>query len=440
MASDTLLRLILLWSIFLPLGSVFSLDSKSKSHKFKKSNNNNNDNKVDSHLYSGVASYALITQMSLMYFTTSLWKNSSPEWTESGDALYYILYLDKLVTPFGAHLRAIPNILPYLRFSSLFAQKLEFFAGFMFWFPFYNNVVRVVAVVLLIGMHVGIGLTMHVGLFYIVPPAILISLLPSSVWDVVFNPILQKLFKYDATTTTCIIQEDGDKLPQQSTTSILLPVTNSNPYSSSDPESPEYYDSNHKTSKPYRTATRLGLGWMIIRSYRRLFIECFVLLLLGNTIMLNITQFDKSESHHLSIIPNVFRLTQTWDMFAGPPKTDDWWSFEGILVDNSIINAWHNGEEDEMLTRKTLTSQMYKNSRWSKFFRSLTNPKYIKFGENFCEKLCQEWNKDHAGDKRMDSVEAKSHIVVLVSPEEKMKGGEFLYYMIDRWYYKCKST
>src|SRR3989344_3703047 len=107
---DILFRLLLFWSIFLPLGRYWSFDNYLK---YK--------NKKPERIFS-IGVVALLLQVILMYISTGLLKTGN-EWIPDGTAVYYALSIDQFTTNFG-----------YLILSNFaLTQFLTYFVWF-YWF------------------------------------------------------------------------------------------------------------------------------------------------------------------------------------------------------------------------------------------------------------------------------------------------------------------
>jgi len=94
MGGDAILRLLLFWSVFLPLGARFSVDASHGRTRLR-----------PDQFVSG-ATVALLLQGCLIYWATGFRKSGSLWW--SGQAVFYALHLDSWATPLGVWLRQYP--------------------------------------------------------------------------------------------------------------------------------------------------------------------------------------------------------------------------------------------------------------------------------------------------------------------------------------------
>ncbi len=131
-------RLLLFWSLFLPLTS-------AKWDKPK--------------IVASPASAAILMQIVLVYVMSGLLK-TGPEWRWPGSAIGVVLSLEPLRLPFGDWLRNFPRL---LQIGSAIVPWLEVLGGA---FLFSNRrTVRHMAMVALTLLHVGIGLSFFTGQF-----------------------------------------------------------------------------------------------------------------------------------------------------------------------------------------------------------------------------------------------------------------------------------
>lgn len=95
-AGDVLLRRLLLWAVFLPLGARWAVDARRDgSHEGT---------------VAGVATAGLLAQVVLVYATNAAFKLRTDVWT-GGDAIRYVFALDQFTAGVGPALAAHPGVL-----------------------------------------------------------------------------------------------------------------------------------------------------------------------------------------------------------------------------------------------------------------------------------------------------------------------------------------
>ena len=214
-AGDSLFRLLLFWSIFLPLGARWSVDSAL-----------NRDAVVDpakrNHRLFNVPVVCFLLQLCVMYWCTAAMKHD-PIWREDHTAVVRALNLDYLVRPVGAWMATLPAGL--LAFVTVATLVLEFGVPLLLWSPIAVGPLRLIAVVLMIGMHVSFALCMDIGLFSQIAAAAWLAVLPPWFWDKLFARIRRNPKRTGAT-----IWFDADcgfcqKMALFVRTALLLPET-----------------------------------------------------------------------------------------------------------------------------------------------------------------------------------------------------------------------
>jgi hypothetical protein len=156
---DDLLRLLLFWGIFLPWGSCYSVDARRNAPL---------------HAAGAIGSIGYLALLASVYFFSVLHKTSS-EWWSEGTALYYSLSLDSLRSGAGDLIYRMPSLLKLLTWLVI---GLECLAPVLILWPAKNGAPRRVAFAMLLLLHIAIGFTMNVGIFFLAGIVSAIGLLP----------------------------------------------------------------------------------------------------------------------------------------------------------------------------------------------------------------------------------------------------------------------
>lgn len=165
-SGDDLLRLVLLWGIFLPWGNFYSLDAKRISDK--KTN------------YFSLASLGYLLLIVSVYLFSAIQK-TSPEWRTEFTAIYYALSLDQLKVGIGDWLYDHPSLMKALTF--LVFYYFELIVPLLLLSPFRNQKFRALCVFSIIALHIGIASSLYVGLFCVIGISSSLGLLPSFIMD-----------------------------------------------------------------------------------------------------------------------------------------------------------------------------------------------------------------------------------------------------------------
>ncbi len=161
-AGDSVLRRLLLWSIFLPLGERFSVDSLLREGYRRR--------------IVSLASGGILLQVVTIYTVNALFKLRGDLWMR-GVAVQYVFSLHNVLTGFGELLANYPTLLDVFDRVWLVmvvaSVLLILLTGWS----------RAVFASLFIVMHFGMLLTMRLGLFPLISITALLLFLPSVVWD-----------------------------------------------------------------------------------------------------------------------------------------------------------------------------------------------------------------------------------------------------------------
>jgi len=161
---DTILRLLLFWSMFLPLGAVWSADASASKGP------------VPSYKFFSIGTVALYLQFLMIYFFAWASKTGTQWWPE-GAAVYYALSIEYMTTHWGSLLLHAPGWL------------LKTLTYGVYWFEcsvpllFFIKRFRMILVILLMAMHTGFALALELGIFPLGGVLTAIILVPGYFWD-----------------------------------------------------------------------------------------------------------------------------------------------------------------------------------------------------------------------------------------------------------------
>lgn len=313
-AGDDLLRMILFWGIFLPWGNYYSIDSK----KITLLKNN------------ALANIGYLLLIASIYFFTFNLKNSA-EWRNSGTAIYFALSLDQLRMPFfGDWLYQFPILMNIL---THFVYWIEFVLPFLILWPSKNGKSRFIAFILILILQIGIGMTLYVGLFFLINIASSIGLIPSIKFNFNRSRIKQNTFIYQ---------------------------------------------------KPIKQNYFLKISSNLIAVY--VIVICIII----NLSSVNWFNYQLKSEFTYSV--NLFRLNQFWGMFSPKVlKNDGWFVYHGI---DSLGQSWdlRMNEKNINYSKPKHIVSLYKNDRWRKLAENMQNPKYNFLRPQFGKNILLLWN------------------------------------------------
>jgi len=166
LGGDSILRLMLFWGLFLPLGARFSVDGRRGQIPPRR----------NQHVSGATA--ALLLQVCFIYWATGIQKSGELWW--NGQAVAYALRADEWVTPFGIWLRDYSGLLTGLTYGTLAVEILgPFFAFVPIWTPGF----RLLTVALFWGFHAGLATAMNIGLFPLFAMVAWLPFVPGALWE-----------------------------------------------------------------------------------------------------------------------------------------------------------------------------------------------------------------------------------------------------------------
>ncbi len=147
---DILLKMLLFWSMFLPLGAYWSVDQHLSDHP------------PPAKQILSVGSLALLLQICFMYWFSALLKMDD-SWTKDGTAVWYALSIEQYSTPLGLYLLNYPDLLKFFTFATFY---LEAFGPFLAFSPIWTGPLRFATVVMFSLFHLlGLNLTLELAHF-----------------------------------------------------------------------------------------------------------------------------------------------------------------------------------------------------------------------------------------------------------------------------------
>lgn len=166
---DVVLRMMLFWSIFLPLGARWSVDAtQGRRSVFDEGGR----------VFS-VASLAVLLQTAFVYWFTAVLKWGN-EWTRDGTAVYYALSVDQFVKTPGLWLLPHDDLCRWLTFGVWWLEVVGPFAAFFPWrMPWW----RMAVVGAFWSLHLGLVMCLRLGPFPWLMMVAWLPFLPAEFWD-----------------------------------------------------------------------------------------------------------------------------------------------------------------------------------------------------------------------------------------------------------------
>lgn len=428
-----ILRAIQFLSIFLPLNRRFSVDAAlQKPHT-----------RYDGEFVS-TWTFAFILQVFVIYFVSYILKDH-PMWRKDFTAIFFASRLDIFATPIGVFTRSFPLYQKFLTFFTVYLEWLGplllIFSGLFgkHWWK-----VRFLVVILFWGLHLGIILTMWIGIFPYLCLAMWALYIPGEVWDLAASKYKSKNFDklsiyYDGECAFCqklvlIIREfflfrDVPVLEAQSKPEIYALMKEKNSWVVENQQGERFFYFSallevFRRSPVLRIfvpvlslgpiASVLHKAYVWVSYHRPLFgkatqfleyttpkkrITSFYWLIegAGAFVFVTLLMWNLSTIKKWKIKPVFFQkvarhlhLYQEWNMFAPFPKMDNIWvEIPAVLEDGSEIELL-SGSRDIYSVKSDVFPKNIPNEHWRKFYLNLSDRSdYARYYGGY---LCREWN------------------------------------------------
>ena len=341
-AGDSLLRRLLFWGAFLPLGRRWSVDALRAGRDAGGERTEHSKVRTRGDLVVGVASAALLIQVVLVYTANALFKLRGDLWV-SGEAILYVFGLDQLTTHLGDVLANYPTVLR--AFDRVWLGLLIASVGLIL----LTGWARAAFAALFAGMHLGMALTMQITVFPLISVAALLAFLPAAFWD----------------AATVRFRESGvgkrlraAELPAR--LDRLLPASR-------------------------LATTPAGIAQWARRVRPPVVAGLLALVLVWNAATLGYVATPDAVSE--SVDPGEYR----WDMFAPEPRTTDgWYVVPGELASGERVDVFHR--RAVRWDEPPNVAGSYRNVRWFKYMMDLRAPANAPVRPAFADYLCRRWN------------------------------------------------
>lgn len=435
---DVLLRAMFFWAGFLPLGAHWAVDAWRAGPSQARA----------PRVVLSAATVATLLQLVGMYVLTAVEKSHAAwHWPEAG-AISMALSLDQFARPLGLWLRQFPTP---LRYATVAVFWLELWGPLLLFVPpWRNGLLRSITTLTFMLFHVGLWLTLELGLFPLICIICWIVFLPSPFWDA----LTRRLTGADADKLTIFYDKDCGfcrrmvdivravlALPQvpaqaaQDVPAIEAIMTREHSWVLRLPDgqtrtrsaalaqllsySPVARPLHHLWRIPGiegladavygRIAHgRHALGpWLArwsaggkapsrhLHPAAQLGVVCAMVVVVSWNAWV-LPQVAWQNPRWLQRAANALRLDQRWLMFAPYPSDEDgWYVIAGKLANGAAVDALHQRFGAPSRARPTHIAPTFINTRWRKYFVNLWAKSNAGHRLYYGRYLCRAWAKAH---------------------------------------------
>jgi hypothetical protein len=412
-ADGPLLRLLLFWAMFLPLGAYWSIDRALREAAIPRL----------SPRFLSLATVGLFMQIAFVYWFTAALK-AGPEWRTDGTAIYYALSIDQIATPIGHYMLRFPELLEVLTFATF---GFEAFGLFLLFCPFFTGPVRTGAVLAFMSLHFGIWLTMDIGIFPFISAFCMVCFLPGWFWGSVtelraalperlgvarrlqhgaarlvhtyWSPLRVRLSSVASARppTFADMMSQETRGASGAEGEVGLPVAQAAESTGHGATTVEHEPRNGIPEEPEPTKLRSSLATNLLAFFFLLYVLCWNLTTVSTFTM----------PQRLAPLGPFLGLDQHWGMFAPSPSRDDgWYVIPGTLRSGRQTDLMSVTRDDYRLhpvswEKPPSVRDTYKNEHWRKYLENIYQAQHADQRLYFGQYICREWNARHTGAEQL---------------------------------------
>lgn len=358
-AGDRLLLMLLFWSAFLPLGARWSIDALRRvdARAAADADASAEQSGARGPSIATVATMAILVQMLAMYATNAVHKFESELWM-SGDAVTYIMQADQFTYLLGNHLAEFHGL---LRVFTLVWVGLLFASPLLLLLTGYP---RAVLASLFVGMHLGMAVTIRVGLFPIVVVVGFLLFVQTPVWDAAERAVARLDRSGSLARRRSRLESRARGVPSLG--------------------APTFLDGLREAD----LTAGLARGRVIFSTVLPYVFLVLIVLSSAQSVGYADTP-DPAED-----VLDTVEMTQSWQMFAPDPiHTTRWYVAAGPLEDGSERDVFRDEAVD--FERPPRAEATYPTSRWRKYLANVDSADNEDHRSYLANYLCDDWNRTH---------------------------------------------
>lgn len=386
--------------------------------------------------------------MLYIYLFTALFKNG-PEWHAEGTAVYYALAIDELASRFNYLGRMLPlAVLKGLNWSVL---AYEWIGPFLVVWP--NWRVRVVGIIGFVLLQLGFNIFMVLGLFPVFSTVAILVFVPSEVWDRlrvrVCGPRVRglKIF-YDPDCGFCqhvvialnrfVLFDGAQLIPANEDEVAASTMREQNSWMVQDMDGNTFTRGRAIVQVFLHSPVFRFKGWLlkpcvgiidavygyvavnrpempVFRYFPKGILSRYSIsmsipaLVLATWCLLYITLFNihRYDEERIPVpeslhwVSGLFKVDQNWAMFAPAPyKADGWYVMPATLMNGDTVDLFTDGGPVDW-DRPERVAATYRNTRWSKYLRTIRKGKYKAALRHYVRWLKRDWNARNPPERQL---------------------------------------
>lgn len=412
-SGDTFLRMLVFWSMFLPLGAYWSVDRFLEGASRARSRLSTR--------FASVATAALLLQIAFVYVFTAILKDGD-EWRVDGTALYYALQYEQLVTPFGEFLSRFPSLLEFMTFATFW---LEAVGPFLLFIPFFWGLVRFTTALAFAGLQLGIGMSMELGTFSLIGALCMVCFFPGWFWDR-GGELLDSTFPKQVGALRRL-SETAARLGQERLPGLLadlraLVAQPRTHLAGSMSGRVGIAQGRHKVTADPANERRRGRGDKpsperpgVARPALALRPSRFASLAAGFFLMYvflwnltTVSDYEMPES--IEPVGYALDISQDWGVFAPyPPKSDGWFVIPGVLESGrevdmmTVVHGDFSASDEVSFDKPDDVSETYEDKYWRKYLGDIRDEDTEEERLYLGKYICNEWNSRYEGGMELDA-------------------------------------
>lgn len=392
---DVLLRMMLFWAIFLPMGGYWALDAFLRRGVPQETRYESTVPLPDVALAEGnaeiadaesektpiapvppsitaqpwlsVGTLAILLQLCFMYWFAVALKTGAP-WRSEGSALYYALSIDQMVRPLGSALLPHEGLLRFLTFTTV---EIERWGPLLALLPFWR--LRTFMVSVFLGLHIMMGLCLTLGIFPIVAGAAWLLFLPGQWWDFLAR-------RYGASRANFKQSLETKRLHFRERLDDLFPAV------------------LQDERRARKSAARAKREYLVVQGIASFFL---LYIFMWNLRGVDAVTYGRTLPISYNWVGEFLRLDQRWDMFAPfPLKDDGWFVVEAKLNNGKRVDLLRDGAPVSW-TKPADLSATYHDALWQKYMLNLWPVSNSGHRGYYAAYLMRQWNDSHQERERI---------------------------------------